>query len=86
MLLLHMASLNGFGIFAGLEVDNLPIVMNYFFLAVLYIGVMVKPAFKNLSFAKRYIIPGLAVIGAAVIIYGGAAKAHFNVYIWLSVW
>ena len=85
MLLLHMASLNGFGIFAGLEVDNLPIVMNYFFLAVLYIGVMVKPAFKNLSFAKRYIIPGLAVIGAAVIIYGGAAKAHFNVYMAVSL-
>lgn len=85
MLLLHMASLNGFSIFAGLEVDNLPIVMNYFFLAVLYIGVMIKPAFKDLSFAKHYIIPGLALIGAAVIIYGGASKAHFNVYMIVSL-
>lgn len=85
MMVLHMASMNSIGIFKGLEIDNLPIVMNYFFLVILYIGVMVKPAFRSLSFAKRYVIPCLAILGASVIIYGGITKPHFNVYMAVSL-
>lgn len=85
MMMLHMVSTNGISVFSGLEVDNLPIVMNYFFLVTLYVGVMTNSKFSGLSAVKRYVIPALAIIGACVVIYGGITKPHFNVYMIISL-
>ena len=83
-LLCHFLSIDGVAlynltIFSGLEVDNLPIVLTYFFYMLLYVGVIVQS--KKASLWKRYVFPILAIIGAGIIIYGGLTQAKFNVYL-----
>ena len=85
-LLLHFLSVDGVAVygltqFAGLEVDNLPIVMTYLFFSLLYIAIIVK-GMKGikLSITQRYIFPILALIGAGLVIYGGIIQPKFNLY------
>ncbi|MFV0479758.1 MAG: APC family permease [Anaerorhabdus sp.] len=78
------ASLYGFTLFKGLEVDALPIVANYFFLVCLYIGVLKdNKNFVSSSLFQTKIFPILALVGASFIIYGGITKPQFNVYLLL---
>lgn len=88
-LLLHFASLDGaavynFTFFSGLEVDNLPIIANYFFLIIMYIAVLGN-RIKSNSFVKGKIYPTLAIIGALIVLYAGFTKPQFNVYLVISV-
>ncbi len=86
-LLLHFLSLDAnffynFSFFNGLEVDALPIVLNYFFLVLMYLGVLLRPTkFSSLSWAQQYLYPTLAILGSAIIIFGGITKPQFNVYL-----
>ena len=90
-LILHWCSLEGvmlynLTIFAGLEVDSLPIVTNYLFLTIMYFGVIFKPSkVKTTSFVTRYVYPTLAIIGAFIIMYAGASKPQFNIYLLISI-
>lgn len=90
-LFLHWLSLDGsntygFTIFAGLEVDNLPIVSTYIFNGLLYIGVIVKGIKgRELNFRQRYIFPSLALIGAVLVIYGGIIQPKFNIYFFICI-
>lgn len=90
-LLFHFLSLDGAAVygltmFSGLAVDDLPIVLNYFFLILMYFGVLFKPQIvKVSSFAGRYIYPILAIIGSMIILYGGLTKPKFNVYMMISL-
>lgn len=90
-LLMHFLSLDGsiiynFQLLAGLEVDNLPIVMTYLFNGLLYLAVIVKgiPQTK-LTFMQRFVFPTLALIGASLVIYGGIIQPKFNVYFLIGV-
>lgn len=75
------ANVYGMEIFAGMEVDNLPIVSTYIFNGLLYIAVIVKGIEgKQLNTKQRYIFPILALIGAGLVIYGGIIQPKFNVY------
>lgn len=90
-LLFHFLSLDGAAVygltmFNGLAVDDLPIVLNYFFLILMYFGVLFKPSkIKASSFAGRYIYPVLAIFGSLIILYGGLTKPKFNVYMIISL-
>ena len=90
-LILHWLSVDGvalynLSIFNGLEVDSIPIVMNYLFLTLMYLGVILKPnKVKTTSFVKRFIYPTFAIIGSLIIIYAGATKPSFNIYLLISL-
>ncbi len=89
-LLFHFLSLDGailYGttLFSGLQIDDLPIVMNYFFLVSMYLGVFLKSKqFPESTFVQTKVFPVLAMIGAAFILYGGISKPQFNIYLLLS--
>jgi APA family basic amino acid/polyamine antiporter len=71
--------------FEGLEIDGLPIVLTYVFYVMLYIGVIKKAKVEKLSILNGYIIPVLAVLGAAIVIYGGLSAPKFNMYFIISL-
>ncbi|PKM88079.1 MAG: amino acid permease [Firmicutes bacterium HGW-Firmicutes-10] len=89
-LFLHFLSTSGvvqYGLtmFEGLEIDGLPIVLTYVFYVMLYIGVIKKAKVEKLSILNGYIIPVLAVLGAAIVIYGGLSAPKFNMYFIISL-
>lgn len=89
MLLLHFlsvdgAALYGFTIFSGMEIDNLPIVSNYFFLLLLYIPFIIRKI-KTGSILTQTIYPIIASIGALIVIFAGFTKPNFNLYLAISV-
>lgn len=80
------ANVYGFSIFAGMEVDNLPIVSTYIFNGLLYIAVLCKGIEgKKLNIKQRYIFPLLALAGACLVIYGGIIQPKFNIYFMICV-
>lgn len=66
-----------------LDVTSLPIVLNYIFLSILYIAAMLL--FKEEGIIKRFIFPILALLGALVIIYGGAISDTIRVFLIISI-
>ncbi|MEG1732222.1 MAG: APC family permease, partial [Longicatena sp.] len=80
------ANVYGMHIFAGLEVDNLPIVSTYIFNGLLYLAVLIKGIEgKKLNVAQRFIFPLLALLGACLVIYGGVIQPKFNVYFFICL-
>lgn len=76
------ASLNNvFGKYIGL--DEIPIVMIYGLYVFLYVWYMRE--FKDLSFIKRFIVPGCATAGALIILYGGITNPSIGMYLIISV-
>lgn len=89
MLTLHFLSLDGailygFTIFKGMEIDNLPIVANYFFLILLYLPFIFK-RIKASSFLNQTVYPCIATLGALIVIFAGLTKPNFNLYLIISV-
>lgn len=83
---LEGANIYGLTMFAGMEVDNLPIVSTYIFNGLLYLAVLIKGIEgKKLSIKQRYIFPALALVGAGLVIYGGIIQPKFNVYFMICV-
>lgn len=72
---------NLFGQF--ISVDEIPIVMIYGLYVLLY-GWYMKN-FKDLSFIKRFVFPGFAIIGAAIILYGGITNPRIGMYMLISL-
>ena len=90
-LFLHFASVDGnimwgWTFVEGLEVDVLPIILMYFFLATLYIAILVKKIQKdNMNLAEKFIYPTLALVGAFIVIYGAYTKTLFWPYLLISL-
>lgn len=89
MLGLHFLSLDGsalygFTIFKGMEIDNLPIVVNYFFLILLYLPFLFGKIKTN-SILSQVVYPLIASIGAMIVIFAGLSKPNFNLYLITSV-
>ncbi len=81
-LVMWYCSLNNvFGTYIGL--DEIPIVSIYVVYILLYVAYMKE--FKDLSFAKRYIIPIMAILGSCVILYGGITNASIGIYLLISI-
>ncbi|MEF9962625.1 MAG: APC family permease [Erysipelotrichaceae bacterium] len=80
------ANVYGMSIFAGLEVDNLPIVSTYIFNGLLYLAVIIKGVEgRKLNVVQRYVFPILALVGAGLVIYGGVIQPKFNVYFFICI-
>ncbi|QSX09004.1 APC family permease [Alkalibacter rhizosphaerae] len=81
-LLLWHASLNGaLGRFVAL--DEIPIVMVYGLYVFLYIWYMKR--FRDLGWFKRFVIPTFALMGAMVILYGGASNPSIGMNLLISI-
>ncbi len=72
---------NVFGQF--ISVDEIPIVMIYGLYVLLYIWYMKN--FKDLSIFRRFVIPGCAMIGAFIILYGGITNPRIGFYLIISL-
>lgn len=72
---------NLFGQF--ISVDEIPIVLIYGLYILLYGWYMVN--FKDLSFFRRFVIPGFAMIGAFIILYGGITNPKIGMYMLISL-
>ncbi len=72
---------NLFGRF--ISIDEIPIVMIYGFYVLLYIWYMIH--FKDLRFFKRFMIPGIALIGAGIILFGGMTNPSIGFYMLISL-
>lgn len=89
-LVLHYLSVDGAVLYelkwvAGLEVDNLPIVLNHIFYVLLYLGAIIKFRNPTKGFFYNYLIPIFAIIGASFILYGGFSEEKFNTYLMISL-
>lgn len=86
-LLMHFATTVGvivFGwtIFSGVSVDELSIVLIYIFMVVIYVGVMKDFLVKKIgNWVQGFVFPLLAVIGAALAIYGGFLSPMVATYL-----
>lgn len=87
---LHFLSIDGAILYQltwveGLEVDNLPIVLNHLFYISLYLGALIKFKAADKSIFYNYVIPIFAIIGASFILYGGFSEEKFNLYLIISL-
>lgn len=71
--------------FSMLQVDNLPIVLTYFFYITIYIRIIYDQIkHKELDTKFGYIFPALAILGALLVIYGGISQPGVLVYFIVS--
>lgn len=68
--------------FAGLQVDNIPVILTYFFFLSLYVH-LVPVHIKKKEWLKL-IAPVLAIAGACLVIYGGMSQENALVYFIIS--
>lgn len=70
----------------GIDISSIPIVLMYIFYTVLYIGV-IRYAYKGhiKSKVSGYVFPSFAIIGAAIVIYGGLQSSNGLVYVAVSI-
>jgi APA family basic amino acid/polyamine antiporter len=81
-LFLWYGSLNQlFGRYIG--IDEIPIVMVYGVYVFLYIWYMKH--FDDLNLFSRFVKPGLAMVGSAIILYGGFSNESIGMYLLISV-
>ncbi len=66
-----------------ISIDEIPIVMIYGFYVLLYIWYMIH--FRDLGFFKRFMIPGIALIGAGIILFGGITNPSIGFYMLISL-
>lgn len=93
-LVLIWLTLHGFSVFgikllgfdfSALQVDNLPIVLTYFFYTILYVRLIVnylKDKSEGIVFGL--IFPTLAILGASLVIYGGMTQPGVLMYFIIS--
>jgi basic amino acid/polyamine antiporter, APA family len=81
MLVWYFSINETFGAYIGL--DEIPIVMIYGLYVFLYVWYMVH--FKDLSLFNRFIKPICAIIGSAIILYGGIKNPSIGMYLIVSV-
>ncbi|QOR36275.1 amino acid permease [Clostridium sp. 'deep sea'] len=65
------------------DISELPIATIYGLYIFIYIAYMAK--MKDLSFIKRFIIPIFALIGAAIVVYGGLSKPSVLIDVGISL-
>lgn len=80
-LIWHGSLNNWFGRYIGL--DEIPIVLIYGFYIFLYVWYM--RTYKDLKFVKRFVVPGFAIMGSLVILYGGITNPSIGIYLAISV-
>lgn len=86
-LVLHFATtvgviVYGWKMFAGVNVDELSIVLIYIFMVAIYLGVMKDfLAKKGGNWVQHFLFPLLAVIGALTAIYGGFLSPMVATYL-----
>ena len=86
-LIIHFLTMNGavvYGLsfFGGIDISNLPIVSIYVFYIVIYIGIIKDFFVKKIgSIWEGVIFPVLAIVGAAVVVYGGFTDAKVGLYL-----
>lgn len=68
--------------FVGLQVDNFPVILTYFFFLSLYVY-LVPLHFKNKQWLKL-VPPVLAIAGAILVIYGGMSQDNALIYFIIS--
>lgn len=69
----------------SIDVSSIPIVLMYVFYSILYIGVVRYAMRGNIkSKLSGYLYPMLAIIGAAIVIYGGLQSSNAPVYLGVS--
>lgn len=68
--------------FSGLQVDNIPVVLTYFFFVSLYIY-LIPLHIKKKEWLKL-IAPILGTLGAILVIYGGMSQANAFIYFVIS--
>lgn len=68
--------------FAGLQIDNMPIVLTYFFFVSLYVYLIPKHI-KDKKWLKL-IPPVLGTLGACLVIYGGMSQENALIYFFIS--
>jgi APA family basic amino acid/polyamine antiporter len=64
-------------------IDEIPIVMVYGLYILLYVWCMKN--FKDLGFFKRFVKPICAMLGALIIVYGGATNPSIGMYLVVSI-
>lgn len=70
----------------SIDVSSIPIVLMYVFYSILYIGVIAYAMRGNIkSKISGYLYPILAIIGAAIVIYGGLQSSNAPVYVGVSI-
>jgi len=72
-----------YGVERFFDTSELPIAVLYFVYILIYIWIM--RTFKDLGIFKRFIIPGLALIGALVIIYGAMLKDYSFLFLMITL-
>jgi APA family basic amino acid/polyamine antiporter len=86
-LVIHFLTLNGavfYGLsfFGGIDISNLPIVSIYVFYIVIYVGIIKDFLVKKIGNVwEGLIFPVLAIVGAAVVVYGGFTDAKVGLYL-----
>lgn len=86
-LIIHFLTMNGavvYGLsfFGGIDISNLPIVSIYVFYIVIYIGIIKDFFVKKIgSIWEGVVFPVLAIVGAAVVVYGGFTDAKVGLYL-----
>lgn len=68
--------------FSGLRIDNMPVVLTYFFFISLYIY-LIKTHLQNKQWFKL-LAPLLASVGACFVIYGGLSQENALIYFLIS--
>jgi len=80
MLIWYFSINETFGAYIGL--DEIPIVMIYGLYVFLYVWYMVR--FKDLNVFNRFIKPICAILGSAIILYGGITNPSIGIYLVVS--
>lgn len=66
-----------------IDISELPIALMYVLYIIIYISYIRK--LDDLSFAKRYIIPIIALLGSIIVVYGGLSKPSVFVDLGISI-
>ena len=70
---------------SGLQIDSLPIVITYVFYSSLYVRTLYEELTqKRLGVLKGYVYPGLALLGASFVLYGGLTQPQSVAYFIIS--
>lgn len=70
---------------SGLKIDSLPIVLTYVFYGSLYLKILIDYLkFKDNTVLEGFIYPALALIGAALILFGGMSDPNAMLYFLIS--
>jgi len=90
-LFFHFATTTGvfnfnWTMFSGISVDEIAIILIYFFLVLIFAGVIKDFFNKKVDNALEGLVyPSLAIIGASTAIYGGFLSPNVAIYLGVSI-